>query len=77
MTQNPRMFHLQRSEDLSGVSGVGAVATGIRFQDGHCAMRWNTPTASTATYTSIEDVVYIHGHEGRTLLVWDDEAYHE
>lgn len=67
-----RRFNLQRNEDASGVSGVGVVAQGVEFDDGSCAMRWLTATASTAVYASADDLVTIHGHEGRTQLVWID-----
>ncbi len=69
-----RRFHLQRDEDASGVSGTGVVAEGVEFTDGSCALRWRTTTASTAVYDSAEDLVAIHGHEGRTRLVWLDES---
>lgn len=67
-----RRFNLVRNEDASGVSGIGNVAQGVEFDDGTCAMRWLTATASTALYASVDDVVAIHGHEGRTLLKYDD-----
>ncbi len=67
-----RRFALQRNEDASGVSGTGGVASGIEFPDGQVAMRWNTVTASTGIYESIEDVIAVHGHEGRTEVVWID-----
>lgn len=68
-----RRFYLQRDEDASGVSGTGVVAEGVEFTDGTCAMRWRTATTSTAVYGSAQDVVTVHGHEGRTRLVWLDE----
>lgn len=67
-----RRFNLIRKEDASGVSGVGNVAQGIQFDDGTCAMRWLTATASTAFYDSVNDVVVIHGHEGRTQVLFVD-----
>jgi hypothetical protein len=67
-----RRFHLQRDEDATGVSGCGVVAEGVQFTDGHCAMRWLTDTASTALYDSADDIERIHGHEGRTRVVWLD-----
>lgn len=69
-----RRFHLVRNEDYSGVSGTGIVGHGVEFTDtdGSCVMRWNTPTSSTTIYRSIEDVVNIHGHEGRTVVEWVD-----
>lgn len=61
-------FHLDRNEDVTGVSGEGTVAGGVIFPDGTVAMRWNTGTKSTVIYDSIEDVVAIHGHGGATLV---------
>lgn len=68
-----RRFNLVRSEDFSGVSGTGNVAQGVVFDDGTAAMRWLTATASTAVYASIDDVVAIHGHEGRTTVEFLDD----
>ncbi|MEV6313581.1 hypothetical protein AB0M10_33970 [Streptomyces sp. NPDC051840] len=61
-------FHLDRSEDLTGVSGTGTVAGGVIFPDGVVAMRWNTGTSSTAIYDSIDAVLEIHGHNGATVV---------
>lgn len=72
-----RLFHLQRLEDESGVSGTGRVADGVVFEDGHAVIRWRTATSSTACYDSIEDVEAIHGHNGKTIVVWDDEVTNE
>lgn len=69
-----RRFELHRIEDASGVSGTGVVAQGAEFDDGHCAMRWLTETASTALYDSAGDIERIHGHEGRTRIVWLDSG---
>jgi hypothetical protein len=67
-----RRFHLIRTKDVSGVSGTGLVAEGVRFGDGTCAMRWRTETASTAVYGSVADLEAIHGHEGATEIKWLD-----
>lgn len=67
-----RKFNLVRTEDASGVSGVGVVAQGVEFDDETVAMRWLTATASTAIYGSIGDVSLIHGHEGRTTVQFID-----
>jgi len=67
-----RRFRLCRAEDLTGISGTGHVADGVRFPDGRIAMRWATGTASTAIYDDIEDVVHIHGHNGATKIEWVD-----
>jgi hypothetical protein len=67
-----RRFELHRDVDETGVSGTGMVAQGVRFDDGRCAMRWLTDTASTACYDSALDVEVIHGHNGKTRVVWVD-----
>lgn len=67
-----KRFKLVRSVDESGVSGTGEVAFGVQFADGYCALRWNTATASTAIYNSIEDLESIHGHGGLTVVEWID-----
>lgn len=68
-----RRFELSRSVDETGVSGTGIVATGVQWPDGRCALRWdaNKPT-STANYDSIGDIESIHGHGGKTRVVWLD-----
>jgi len=63
-----RNFVLVRYSDESGVSGIGTVAEGIVFSDGHVALRWLTATASTAVYDDIADVEHIHGHGGKTKV---------
>lgn len=68
-----KKFYLKRIEDESGVSGTGIVAQGIIFDNGKCAMSWNTTTSSIAIYNSIQDVKTIHGHCGKTkVLVQED-----
>lgn len=73
MLRVPRRFHLVRNEDESGVSGEGTVAEGVVFTDGSCVMRWLTHTSSTALYKTLADLETIHGHEGRTTVVFVDE----
>lgn len=80
MCQNPtephqwfRRFHLYRHEDETGVSGTGVVAEGIPYQDGHVSMRWCVqPARSTTIYRSHGDVATIHGHDGKTEIIWID-----
>lgn len=69
----PRTFRLIRHEDVSGASGTGEVFNGCVFTDGKVAGRWNTPTASTELWDSVEDMMEIHGHGGATELRYDDE----
>lgn len=72
----PRRFVLVRDEDVSGISGIGVVAHGVRFADGKTVTRWvASPThgvAQTCVWDAIEDVTVIHGHGGRTRIEWID-----
>lgn len=67
-----RTFHLLRSEDASGVSGTGVVAEGVEFSSGWVAMTWFTKYRSINIYENIKEVEAVHGHEGRTKVVFDD-----
>lgn len=62
-------FLLERAEDVSGNSGIGAVAEGVIFGDGRVAMRWCRPPHSTQLYDRIDDVTQLHGHAGRSRVV--------
>lgn len=71
-----RRFHLLRLEDETGISGTGVVTNGIEFSDGTVVMSWNTDTTSVAIYRCMDDVITIHGHQGKTVLQWaDDETF--
>lgn len=65
-------FYLKRNEDESGVSGTGVVARGVVLPSGHCVLEWLTFTSSIAIYKSINDVIEIHGHHGKTEVLMGD-----
>ena len=69
--QGMKRFHLHRSVDESGVSGIGLVAEGVCFSNGRCVISWLTRTSSIAVYDNIDDVETIHGHNGQTYVVWE------
>lgn len=69
-----RQFYLLRHEDPSGMSGVGAVTEGVVSSDGTVAMRWLTLHSSTCLYASMTDVEAIHGHNGLTEIMWQDDG---
>ena len=72
--EDVRRFVLERSEDISGVSGVGTVAAGVRFVDGKAAVQWCVGEhRSTSLWDSIEALEAIHGHDGKTVVRWLDE----
>lgn len=64
-------FTLERDEDESGISGTGTVAVGVRFPGGKCALRWLTEHSSVAVYDDVQTVRRIHGHGGKTRVVFD------
>lgn len=69
-----RRFHLVRSVDVDPdkVSGTGIIASGVIFEDGTVAMRWRTEHKSTAIYANIDEVLAIHGHNGKTVIKYVD-----
>lgn len=64
-----KLFELRRIEDETGVSGTGTVAQGVIFDNGKVSMAWLTTYPSVSVYDSIEDVILIHGHGGKTRVV--------
>ena len=68
-----RRFNLIRNEDVSGVSGVGVVAEGVEFHDGKVCLSWFGKHHCEAIWDTILDMLEVHGHEGRTTVVWVDE----
>jgi len=67
-----RTFKLVRHEDVSGVSGTGVVAEGVIFHDGQVAVSWFGKHHCVSVWPNIEDVEAIHGHEGRTIVEFDE-----
>jgi len=64
-------FVLRRTEDITGVSGTGIVADGVRFVGGKTVTRWRggtTGVAQTCVWDSIQDVKTVHGHNGATQI---------
>lgn len=71
----PRPFVLVRTEDVTGVSGTGVVAEGAAFSDGTAVLRWTgaTPTSVVWHDNGVESIEHVHGHGGRTRIVWTQE----
>lgn len=67
-----RRFFLKRTEDVSGTSGTGYVAEGVEFHDGKVAMCWFGNLHSMAIYEDVATLIGIHGHDGRTTVMWED-----
>lgn len=69
-----RRFELHRDEDVTGVSGTGVVAEGVVFSSGKAVIEWLTewPTSVVWHDRGLDSVEHVHGHNGRTRIVWID-----
>lgn len=73
---------LVRTDDVTGISGTGVIAELVVFTDGTTVMRWrNTPQGqklgvkpTTVIHDTLENVLALHGHDGRTLIHWHDQV---
>ncbi len=50
------------------------VAYGVVFADGHVALRWASTHPATSLWTSLDDLVAVHGHGEATSIEWLDPA---
>lgn len=67
----PRVFVLQRHIDVSGVSGIGAIAEGVEWSDGTVSLRWRGDIPSTTFWQAgIPAVKAVHGHGGATEVLY-------
>lgn len=73
LKEQPKVFYLERKKDVSGVSGLGIVATGVLFPSGKAVIEWLTFHSSMAIYQNIEDITKIHGHDGATVVVFPND----
>ena len=72
VARQPRRFMLRCKEDVHDFTGPGVVAYGVEWPDGRISYRWNSSLATTVSADSVRDVEAIHGHDGRTEVVWID-----
>ncbi len=58
------------------MSGVGVVAEGVEFTGGVVALRWisDWPTSVVFHDRGMAAVEAVHGHSGKTRIVWIDES---
>jgi hypothetical protein len=70
-----RSFELHRDDDVSGISGTGVVAEGVVFSDGTVALRWLSewPTSVVFHDRGVEALEAVHGHNGRTRIIYLDD----
>lgn len=61
-----KVGYLERSVDVSGVSGTGSVAEFSVASDGRCTIYW---AVGIGNFPSLEEAIAVHGHEGSTTFV--------
>lgn len=70
----PRRFYLHRVVDETGISGTGVVADGVVWQDGTVTLKWlGEHTSEVSWPRGMESVEHVHGHGGKTVVVWRDD----
>jgi hypothetical protein len=65
-----RVFQLWRDEDVSKVSGIGRVAVGVVFPSGKVVLEWLGSDTTFGIYDKLDHVEQIHGHGGKTRIVF-------
>ena len=70
---NMKRFVLRRHEDVSGTSGTGVVAEGVQFSNGSISLHWISQYESVEQVANIAVVEEIHGHGGKTEIIWIDK----
>lgn len=65
-----RRYVFRRYVDVSKVSGPGDVCEVVEFSDGHAAIHWLGRWPLTTPHPrGIKEILEIHGHEGKGVLV--------
>jgi hypothetical protein len=69
-----RRFELHRDDDVTGISGTGVVAEGVILSSGTAVLEWLTewPTSVVWHDRGLASLEHVHGHNGRTRIVWLD-----
>lgn len=62
-----------RDVDVSGISGTGIVAEGVVFDNGKTVIHWFGERQSIVVWELLEDAIEIHGHNGNTQFVFEQE----
>jgi hypothetical protein len=67
-----RRFRLNRSEDVSGVSGTGIIAEGVVASDGVTVLFWLGDKHTMEIAPTLDMLMSIHGHGGKTVVEFLD-----
>lgn len=63
-----------RYKDISGVSGTGLVAQIVLFSNGKVVVAWLGEYPTTETLDSLDHFFAVHGHNGATVVHWEDQT---
>ncbi len=69
-----RVGRIMRHEDVHGVSGTGKVADVFEASNGKAVVIWISSNPSVVVYDNVKAVENVHGHGGKTEVVWEWEA---
>lgn len=70
-----RRFILDRSQDITGISGTGVIAYGIEWlPDGPCDLFW-LRTKTTGQYPSIKSLQSIHCYNDNAKVIWVENEH--
>lgn len=73
LKSNMRRFVLNRNDDETGNSGTGCVAVGTQYPNGKVSLTWLSHMGTMGWYDTIEVVKGLHGHGGKTEVIWLDK----
>lgn len=65
-----KLFKLDRTKDISGVSGTGIVAEGVIFSNGKVSLCWLGDKSTIVIYDNIKLVEQINCHNGNTKIIY-------
>jgi hypothetical protein len=69
-----RVGHIERDEDVHGVSGTGRICEIFEASNGKVVVIWVTSTPSVVVFDSLKAAEFPHSHGGKTRIVWDWES---
>ncbi|MBB1153510.1 hypothetical protein [Amycolatopsis dendrobii] len=65
-------FVLERTDDVTGITGTGIVADGVVWPGGKVTIVWRGPHSSIVIWPDLETALAVHGHDGATKAVFID-----
>jgi hypothetical protein len=68
-----RRFLVIRNQEVSDIPNSDVIAEGTVFSDGMSVIRWLREPCSMSVFNTVDDVLAVHGHEGKTQLQFVDQ----